>query len=85
MTATDPRPDLPRTPIRGLAATLAAGLACAEDMNAGPSPEFRVRREKRHRRTEAFIARSLGRAGNAGPDRRKAMPEPRRMTKHDIS
>ena len=43
MTATDPR--LPRTPIRGPAAKLAAGLAtaaeataaaCAEDMSAGP-------------------------------------------------
>ena len=43
MTATGPRPDLPRTSIRGLAARLAAGLApaaealaaaCAEDMSA---------------------------------------------------
>ena len=31
MTATDPRPDLPRTPIRGLAATLAARLAPAAE------------------------------------------------------
>ena len=47
MTATDPRPGLPRTPIRGLAAKLAAGLApaaealalaYAEDMSAGPPP-----------------------------------------------
>ena len=37
-----------------------------------PSPEFRAWRERRHRRTKASLARSLDRARNAGPDRRKA-------------
>ena len=48
------------------------------------TPEFRAWRERQHRRTEASIARCLERAGSAGPDRRKTIPEPRRMTKHDI-
>ena len=37
-----------------------------------PSPEFRTWRERRHRRTDASPARSLDRAENAGPARRKA-------------
>ena len=49
------------------------------------TPEFRAWRERQHRRTEASIARCLERAASAGPDRRKTIPEPRRMTKHDIS
>ena len=48
------------------------------------TPEFRAWRERQHRRTEASIARCFERAGSAGPDRRKTIPEPRRMTKHDI-
>ena len=40
------------------------------------SPEFRAWRDKQHRRTGAPIVRSLDRARDAGPDRRKAMPEP---------
>ncbi|MYE02203.1 MAG: hypothetical protein F4Y03_13200 [Alphaproteobacteria bacterium] len=39
-----------------------------------PPPEFGAWRERRHRRTEAPIARRLARARNAGPDRRRAMP-----------
>ena len=49
------------------------------------TPEFRAWRERQHRRTEASIARCLERARSAGPDRRKTIPEPRRMTKHDIA
>ena len=41
-----------------------------------PSPEFRAWRERQHRRTEESLARSLDRAGSAGPDRRKTTPEP---------
>ena len=40
-----------------------------------PSPEFRAWRERRRRRTGASLARSLDRARNAGPDRRKTIPE----------
>ena len=49
------------------------------------TPEFRAWRERQHRRTEESLARYLDRAGSAGPDRRKTIPEPRRMTKHDIA
>ena len=40
------------------------------------TPEFRAWRERQHRRTEASIARCLERAGSAGPDRQKTIPEP---------
>ena len=65
MTATDPRPRLPRTPIRGLAATLAAALApaaealalaYAEDMSAGPPPEDDRALAERHRAGRAQLS-----------------------------
>ena len=37
-----------------------------------PRPEYQAWRERRRRRAKAAIARRLERAGNAGPDRRKA-------------
>ncbi len=39
-----------------------------------PSPEYTAWRERQHRRTEASLARTLDRARNARPDRRKATP-----------
>ena len=54
MTATDPRPRLPRTPIRGLAATLAA--AYVEDIGAGPPPEDDRALAERHRAGRARLS-----------------------------
>ena len=65
MTATDPRPDLPRTPIRGLAAMLAErlapaaealALAYAEDMSAGPPPPDDRACAEYHRAARAQLA-----------------------------
>ena len=65
MTATGPRPDLPRTPIRGLAAMPAARLApaavtlataYAEEMSAGPPPENDRALAERHRAGRAALS-----------------------------